>query len=214
MYGTRITTRYKSVVVTVVKGIQGSPDKYLLVKDKKSGDWTFPGGGCRFIKSDVKDRDKYKPCALDEFKEETREALKGHEDQMKYIGQFDSYRRSNDEKKDDKRKGKLGQVRQLYLVYRLPLKESEFIKNKNEFMEKLTDPKYKESKYQETIDVGLFTISELKVLKILWKRMIPVLPIIEGKSQCKRDQCKMDTKERLCYQLKTANRWSKNPGGL
>jgi ADP-ribose pyrophosphatase YjhB (NUDIX family) len=219
MHGTGIT-RYKSVVVPVVQGTQGSkgsPDKYLLVKDKGSGDWTFPGGGCGYVKSRARDQEKYMTCALKEFKEETREAFKGHEKQMIYIGQFDSYNRSDPEKKADKRIGKLGQVRQLYLVYKMPLKElseEQFEESKEEFKERLKDPKYQDPKYQETNDVGLFTMSELKVLKTLWSRMQEVLPIIEWRtqvrSQCKLDQNKQDTRKRLSSQLKTVNRWTKS----
>lgn len=224
MYRQR-TTRYKSVVVPVVKGTQGSkgsPDKYLLVKDKESGDWTFPGGGCGYVNSRARDQDKYMKCALEEFKEETREAFIGHEDQMKYIGKFPSLERSDNEKIDDKRRGKLGQVRQLYLVYNLPLKltENQFEETKKEFKKRLTDPKYQDKKYQETIDAGLFTMEEIKRGSLdnngkgLWNRMQDVLPIIEDKQdQCKWNQCKWDTRKRLSSQLQTANRWTKK-GGL
>ena len=228
--------RYKSVVVPVVKGTQGtqgskgSPDKYLLVKDRKSGDWTFPGGGCKRVESRERDKDKYKMCALEEFKEETREAFGGHQGQMKYIGQFVSLKRSNNEKIDDKRRGKLGQVRQLYLVYKLSLKlsEDQFQASKKEFEKRLEDPRYQEDKYQETINAGLFTMEEIKSGSLdksgkgLWGRMKKVLPIIEESlvhDQCKWNQCNwdrynQDTRKRLSSQLNTANRWgkSKRPG--
>lgn len=209
-----IITRFKSVVVPVVKGTQGSqgtPDKYLLVKDKGSGDWTFPGGGCRYVKSSDRDQDKYRRCAFEEFKEETREVFKGHEGQMKYIGQFVSYRRSREERLDDKRRGKLGQVRQLYLVYKLPLNlnEKQFEAGKGEFIKRLKDPRYQDKKYQETINAGLFTMEEIKRGPLdnngkgLWNRMQDVLQIIEGKW----DQRKQDTRKRLSSQLNIANRW-------
>ena len=236
--------RYKSVVVPVVKGTQGtqgtqgskgSPDKYLLVKDRKSGDWTFPGGGCGYVKSRERDQDKYKMCALEEFKEETREAFGGHQGQLKYIGQFVSLKRSHNEKIDDKRKGKLGQVRQLYLVYKLSLKirEEKFEASKEEFKKRLKYPKYQDKKYQETINAGLFTMEEIKSGPLdksgkgLWGRMKKALPIIEESlvqdqckwnqckwNQCEWDRCKQDTRKRLSSQLKTANRWgkSKRPG--
>lgn len=215
-----ITTRYKSVVVPVVKGTQGgsigSPDKYLLVKDKVSGDWTFPGGGCGYVKSRASDQEKYMTCAFEEFQEETREAFGGHQGQMRYIGQFDSFKRSRNEKIDDSRRGKLGQVRQLYLVYKLSLKlrEEEFKASKKEYKERLKDPRYQEDKYQETINAGLFTMEEIKRGSLdnngkgLWNRMKKALPIIEGKQdQCKWDRCKQDTRKRLSSQLQTANRW-------
>ena len=219
-----VLTRYKSVVVPVVKGTQGSigsPDKYLLVKDKVSGDWTFPGGGCGYIKSRARDQEKYMTCAFEEFQEETREAFGGHQGQMKYIGQFDSFKRSRNEKEDDSRRGKLGQVRQLYLVYKLPLKlsEEEFKASKKEFKERLKDPRYQDKKYQETINAGLFTMKEIRRGSLdekgkgLWGRMQDALKIIEGKQdqckqdQCKQDQCKWDTRKRLSSQLRTVNRW-------
>ena len=227
--------RYKSVVVPVVKGTQGtqgskgSPDKYLLVKDRKSGDWTFPGGGCKHVESRERDKDKYKMCALEEFKEETREAFGGHQGQLKYIGQFVSLKRSHNEKIDDSQRGKLGQVRQLYLVYKLSLKLSEekFEASKKEFEKRLEDPKYQDKKYQETINAGLFTMEEIKSGdsldnnnnngKGLWGRMKKALPIIEEslvQDQCEWDRYKQDTRKRLSSQLKTANRWgkSKRPG--
>lgn len=222
-----ILTRYKSVVVPVVKGTQGSkgsPDKYLLVKDRKSGDWTFPGGGCGYVKSRKRDQYKYKMCALEEFKEETREAFIGHEKQMKYIGQFVSFKRSHNEKIDDSQRGKLGQVRQLYLVYKIQLKisEDQFKASKKEFKERLKDPRYQEDKYQETINAGLFTMEEIKSGdsldnnnngKGLWGRMKKALPIIEEslvQDQCKWNRYKQDTRNRLRSQLQTANRWGKS----
>ena len=202
-----ITTRFKSVVVPVVEGTQGFPDRYLLVKDKVSGDWTFPGGGCGYIKSRAKDQDKYMKCAFDEYKEETREAFKGHQGHMKYIGQFDSYKRSHNEEIDDSRRGKLGKVRQLYLVYKLPLKlsEEQFKAGKKKFDERLKELRYQEDKYQETINAGLFTMEEIKrgpldkSGKGLWSRMQKVLQII-NQDQDQWKQCK-----RLSSQLKTSN---------
>ena len=209
-----ITTRFKSVVVPVVEGTQGFPDRYLLVKDKVSGDWTFPGGGCRYVKSRARDQDKYKPCAFEEFKEETREAFKGHQGQMKYIGKFPSLERSNNEKIDDSRRGKLGKVRQLYLVYKLPLKlsEEQFKASKEEFKERLKDSRYQEDKYQETINAGLFTMEEIKrgpldkSGKGLWSRMQKVLKIINQDQdqwkQCKRLSSQLNTSSNCWKQVK------------
>jgi hypothetical protein len=99
--GLKNETRYKSVVV-----LRQGKD-FIVVRDKKSGDWTFVVGGCKLGENS-------KNCARRELREETRNTIRANH--LNHLFHFMSTRRSRSEKAKNNAEGK--RVTMRYNVYK------------------------------------------------------------------------------------------------
>ena len=85
--------RYKSIIIPTIGG------KYVVVKDAKSQDVTFIGGGCG-------KKETIHNCAIRELSEETRKSITINRLPVKPTFSFTSQERfSNNERKDNKARG-------------------------------------------------------------------------------------------------------------
>ncbi len=102
--------RYKSIVIPKIG------DKYIVVKDKKSGEYTFIGGGCKLRETSVQ-------CALRELAEETRNSVIMNPSLLRGpTFTFESRARSPKELLSDKNQGVY--VTMVYSVYVVSINES------------------------------------------------------------------------------------------
>lgn len=103
----KISQRSKGIVIPHIG------NKYVLIKDKKSGDASFIGGGCKRY-------EHIASCALRELNEETRNVfnfVKAKE--LTQVGQFVSYERSRKEREADKKQ--CVKVEMRYHIFHLDL---------------------------------------------------------------------------------------------
>jgi hypothetical protein len=100
-------TRYKSVVV-----LRQGKD-FIVVRDKKSGDWTFVVGGCKLGENS-------RNCARRELREETRNTVRANT--LNHLFHFTSNKRSRSEKAKNNSEGK--KVTMRYNVYKSNVKKN------------------------------------------------------------------------------------------
>jgi hypothetical protein len=84
--------RKKAIIVPKIH------NKYVLVKNRKSGDTTFIGGGCSFYSANRK------KCALKELREETRNAINLNNLNNKKVS-FQNKTRNPKEQRNNNRRG-------------------------------------------------------------------------------------------------------------
>ena len=145
--------RYKSIVIPKI----GS--KYVVVKDKKYGEYTFVIGGCK--KSETSTQ-----CALRELAEETRNAVSINARLMQQPSfTFDSRDRSPSELRTDKKEGVVVTMR--YNAFVVPLEASFDQIQRNYNAHKFTNNKA----YAETSGIYLMTLSELMKSEKTWRMM-------------------------------------------
>lgn len=138
-------TRKKVVIIPQLKN-----KKFILVRNMKTKNITFPGGGCKL-------RDNILNCAARELREETKNAIKLNRhnyNKLKYLNSFLNKTRSANEKENNNKR-KLN-VTLDYKIYGLNLENRLFKNIKNKFhtfvMPRFVNNKTRRS-YQETNDI-------------------------------------------------------------
>ena len=145
--------RFKAIVIPKIG------NKYVVVKDKKYGEYTFVIGGCKLNEPST-------ACALRELAEETRNAVSINASLMqKPSFTFESRDRSPSELRNDKRKGVV--VTMWYNVFVVPLEASFEQIERNYHAHKFTNNKA----YAETSGIYLMTLSELMKSEKTWRMM-------------------------------------------
>jgi hypothetical protein len=147
--GKRQVTRLKAIAIPVIE------NKFVVVRDK-SGELTFPGGGCAFGSDPRK-------CAAKELYEETRKTIKKNAGNLIPFYIFTSKLRSNTEKANNNKKSI--NVTSEYHVFKVPVENFTNIKN-NYYSQKLLNNNNKNKKeFMETIGIHLTSLANLKSKK-------------------------------------------------
>ena len=110
--------RHKTIVVPMIDG------KYVVVRDARSQDITFPGGGCG-------QRENIRNCAVRELSEETRRSINLRKIKNNPAFTFTSTKRSRSELENDKKRGL--EVSTMYHVFVIDLSHMSFDNIKKSF---------------------------------------------------------------------------------
>jgi len=143
-------TRLKAIAIPTFE------NKLVVVRDKKSGELTFPGGGCRYGSNT-------RACAVKELEEETRKTIKKNASNLRYLFMFTSKLRSDDEKISDKEKGI--DVTSEYHVFAVPVENFEKIQTNYNLKKHLNNSEKMNNKFMETIEISLMSLNNLKERK-------------------------------------------------
>ena len=95
----QIEERHKAIAIPVCIAAHADRPRFLTVRDRRFKDWIFVAGGCR--KREVQNPLK---CALRELEEETRGVISLKEGQYTTFT-FKTHNRTDEELRDDKRRG-------------------------------------------------------------------------------------------------------------
>lgn len=158
--------RYKAVIIPKIG------DKYVVVTDKKSGDFTFMMGGCGKIEHKIN-------CARRELLEESRKSMNRNIVNSNHAFLFSSKVRSGSELRKNKNVNKV-QVTTVYNVFVYNTDANfNIIKSNFNSKRRLTNIEKRTSAFLETTGIHLMSKSELMESPHVWsfvkRRIVPHL---------------------------------------
>ena len=147
-------TSYKAIVVPMIG------NKYIVVRDVKSKNKTFIGGGCK--KTNASKRN----CALRELMQESKNTIKVNRNNLKPFGSFNSRNRSKSEKLNNLRQKRNVTLRHILFKVRLPNTS-----NINKIRTNFKSFRSNDPEYLETNNIYLMSKNNLNRDKKLWNFM-------------------------------------------
>jgi hypothetical protein len=147
-------TSYKAIVVPIIG------NKYIVVRDVKTKNKTFIGGGCK--KTNASKRN----CALRELKQESKNTIRVNRNNLKPFGSFNSRNRSKSERMNNLRQKRNVTLRHILFKVRLPNTTSI-----NTIKKKFNSFRSNDPEYLETNNIYLMSKNNLNRDPKLWNFM-------------------------------------------